>query len=305
MNSPQSGQPQQSQLSDRPTQEGFDYEFLKTTLEKLPTVTEKQNETDFRLKDKVLDISKFEDKYREQGRNLEAEYRARPITKGQEQIQRNFHSNIENGSFSQLSEIMPLLANKDGRLGEFCKADIVKTAKQDDVGNSFVDLVCTLKLDPSVFPKDKEFSRLKTSYTFMVDVTTDDKESLRKKEKSLAIDLDEGKKANVLSFEDSFGRLGKDGAKAVVFQDDKELYSLTKSMQLKKAGDGFMINNPLFDERYRSYFSHFVDQMMRSIERSIDHLDHKGDLTKSQNDILSEYKDMLLFLEVYKNTLTK
>jgi hypothetical protein len=107
-----------------------------------------------RVTDQVKGISTFQevkqstssymhyiDKYKAKGVDLEQVYKQLRRSSNEDDIKRDFYESKEHGPLAQFLELMPLLANKPGRLGPVMNVKVTKTAKPDDEGNGAVDLI--------------------------------------------------------------------------------------------------------------------------------------------------------------------
>ena len=121
---------------------------------------------------KQANLYDFKALYKEKRFDLEAEFAKRPETRKREKIVGEFIHDIKHGAPSELAEMLPLLANQPGRLGDYIEAHVTKTARPDDQGNSFIDIVVEIK---NTFLATEQASRemkdVKTKMTFLVDIT--------------------------------------------------------------------------------------------------------------------------------------
>jgi len=94
---------------------------------------------------------------------------------------KDFHNNKENGTFAQIAETLPLIANHINVFGEGVRFDISQTAKSEDEAGAFADLAVSLDISEAwktvaetpghpLKAYTNELTRL-TKY-FVIDVTT-------------------------------------------------------------------------------------------------------------------------------------
>lgn len=250
--------------------------------------------------------------YKQVGIDIEKYYSSHAITAGIDTVKDNFLHNKENSPASRLVELMPLLANKEGRLGEFLKVNVVKTAKQDDQGNSFIDLIVEIEntwigSDDPLAPKE-----VPSKMSFLVDVTTATKgEIFDKKTESLRNGfLLYGEKANVKCYKNENGDLGLERPKILVAKEADFIEKVGAALggYLTQLNSGlFSINDPeAFDKEYRKYFLDFLDSVGKNAEQNIQHIASLSQDNSKRARLQAEYQKIVTFIEVYKKTpLTK
>lgn len=249
----------------------------------------------------------FKQKYAGKNIDIEEEYKKREVTLGREEIKENFLHSKEHGPIAQFAEYLPLLANKDGRLGKICKARITKTAKPDDEGNDFVDLVVELSLDREYLKSHPELSRLRPSVSFGLDMTTNPEGYECKHKKLSEHHLQPGKKASVLCYENAYGVLGTEVPKAVLAESEEYLASIAEKLQntlhFDQNGMFTITNDERFDAAYRDFFNDFTGATAESMEVCINTLQEQGTLTRVQKDLQDSYQSIQNFLLEYKKAL--
>jgi hypothetical protein len=246
--------------------------------------------------------------YKQQGVDLEGYYSNHAVTARQDFVKDDFVHNNEHGFAAQLAESLPLLANKEGRLGDYVKAKVTKTAKQDDQGNSFVDLVVEIdntwigSSDP-LAPKN-----MPTKMTFLVDVTTSTEGDLIDK-KIAALRgnlLLYGERANVKCYKDADGVLGLERPKLLVAKESdyiQKVGSMLGDCVTQLAGDSFSINKPeIFEREYRKFFQDFMDSLGKNAEQNIQYIDSLSHDNVKRARLAVEYKKIVAFVEAYKKT---
>lgn len=261
--------------------------------------------------DKVLNVHanvyEYAKLYQAAGQDLDSEYRKRPVSQARAEIIDNFTHNKTHKLTAELAEMLPLYANQPGRLGDFIEARVTKTARPDDQGNSFVDIVLEIR---NKFLATKEaigtMKDVPEKMTFLIDMTTGGGESLAKKQASLQETfLVRGKKANVLCYKDSFGKLGTEQPKIVVTKsgDYMERVGATLgSVITQHAADSFSITNPRkFDEEYRKFFLEFVRAIGENAQQNITYIESLEPDTK-RAELAREYKKIVAFTSVYEKT---
>jgi hypothetical protein len=195
--------------------------------------------------DPKLNFYAYSEMYKNAGIDLEAEFKKRVVSKKLDGIKKNFLESKENGISARLAEMLPLLANKEGRLGEHIKARVSKTIRHDDQGNSFIDLVVEMSNDYTA-QVDKDAP---SKMIMFIDVTTNP-EGAKIKQEYLDSMLDEAQKASVLCYKDKFGKLGIDPSthrpKLIVLQREFYIDSVGEhfgTLINQTASDAFMIKN--------------------------------------------------------------
>lgn len=249
------------------------------------------------------------EKYRERKNiDLERVYQGLVETSGKEEIKDNFLHSKEHGPIAQFAEYLPLLANKDGRLGKVCRAKITKTAKPDDEGNNFVDLVVELKIDRKYLEEHPELSKLRPSVSFGLDMTTNPEALDHKTKKLSEHHLQTGKKASVLCYENDYKMLGTEVAKGVLAESEEYLANVAEKLQsalyLGQNGILTITNEERFDRAYREFFGDFIETSANSMRFCADELQNQERaLTPQQKDLQETYTMIQNFLQVYKKIL--
>lgn len=246
--------------------------------------------------------------YKQEGIDIEKYYSEHAGTSGREVVKDNFVHNKEHGVSAQLMESLLLLANKEGRLGEYLKVKVTKTSKQDDQGNSFIDLILEIENtwvgsnDPNA-PKD-----VLSKMTFLVDVTTaTEGEMSEKKMGSLRGKfLLYGEKANVKCYQSKNGTLGLERPKLLVAKEGdyiQKVGALLGDCVMQLAGDAFSINKPeAFDREYRKYFQDFVESLGKNAKQNIQYIDSLPHDNPKRATLQAEYQKIVAFVEAYKKT---
>lgn len=239
--------------------------------------------------------------------DLEAEFRRLPQSNHTDAIKSQFFRSKEHGEFAQFAELLPLLANKEGRLGKICKARITKTAKPDDEGNSRVDLVFDLSIDREYLKANPDLADIKPTVTFLVDVTTYREKFDEKEARFHKVDLLEGKKGRVLCYENAHKQLGIEAPKCLVLRSEDHLASVAKKFRsaVRPMGDdGFIItNDKLFDEEFLKFFVSFIKAARENMENNVGFISDHPQESRAQRDLSEAYQTLIKFLEVYERTL--
>ncbi len=249
----------------------------------------------------------FKEEYKARGIDLEGEFAKRAKSSHGEAIQNTFLANKHNSFAASLAETLPLYANKKGRLGEYVQANVVKTAKPDDQGNSFIDLVLEVKNTWLATDAPKSMQDVPAKMTFLIDVTTaDGGQKYENKLNSLKdAFLVRGQKANVLCYKNEFGDLGIDRPKIVVQQSADNLEKLGGKLGTsitKLAADSFSINKPdMFDKTYREYFLDLMTAIGENAASNFAYLKSLEPDTK-RDMLAKEYEKIVKFIEAYKKT---
>ncbi len=254
-------------------------------------------------------IYEFKGLYAQEGIDIFALYKNRATTKGVEQIQDDFLTNKHHSFSADLAELLPLFANAQGRIGDYFETSVTKTAKQDDQGNSFIDLVIEVKNTFLTTPDaPKELQDSPSKMPFLVDVTTVSKDSdvYDKKIRSLRMGfLDCGEMANVQCYQNSFGDLGITRPKILIAKQPDYLEKVGASLGdciTQQAGDKFLINKPVkFDEQYRSYFLDLMTSIGENAKDNISYMKSLAPDSKRQA-LIREYEKIVAFVEAYKKT---
>jgi hypothetical protein len=245
--------------------------------------------------------------YKEKGIDLDKEYEKRAITSGREQILEGFVKNKHPGPAVELSETLLLYGNAPGRLGEYIEATIIKTARPDDQGNSFIDYSVTIRnnhLATKMAPK--EARDLPSSMTFLIDVTTAWGESLDKKQHALRDEyLVRGKEASVLCYKNSLGELGIKRPKIIVSKTPEYIEKVGAKIGgliTQKSTDSFIINNPAkFDEEYRAYFLDFMQTIRSNALENISYME-KLVPDPARAVLIDKYRKIVAFVDMYEKT---
>ena len=250
----------------------------------------------------------FRDKYDERkGKgSLDALIAQGPHTQKTEQIKEGFVQGKEMSLLSQLAETLPLYANTPGRLGDYVRAKVTKTAKPDDQGGSFVDLVIEVENSWLTEGAPKELQNIPRKMTFLVDVTVlgasyDNKiDSLRSKL------LLYGQKARVLCYEDSLGTLGIERPKIIVAKPQEYMEQVGAKLGpciTQHASDKFTINSVReFNKVYRSYFLDLMTAVAENAQANADYIDHLSHDNEKRAKLRAEYLKIVAFIEAYKKT---
>ncbi len=262
-------------------------------------------DTEVQNNKKAPTIYTFRDLYSKKGEDLLAYYEKQAHTRKKEKIQNDFFHNIEHGVASQLAEKLPLLANQKGRLGEYVEAKVTKTLKQDDQGNSFIDLVIEMTNDYAG-EVDEESPR---KMTLLVDVGTNVGDKKKDKEYALQKEfLDKALKANVKCYSDGFG-LGIERPKIMVTQEGdfmKKVGERLGSLVTQHASDSFSItNDEKFNKEYREYFKDLMRAVRENAIANIHYIvDVKGFNDKYHRALVVEYEKIAHFAAAYEKTPT-
>lgn len=254
---------------------------------------------------KTPNIYTFKDLYEKKGEDLLAYYESQAHTRAKERIQDDFLNNVEHGEAAQLAEKLPLLANQKGRLGDYVQAKITKTLKQDDQGNSFIDLVIELTND-YVGEIDTETPR---KMTLLVDIGTNEGEKRKRKEFALQRGfLDVARKANVKCYSDGFS-LGIERPKIIVTQEEgfvKKVGERLGSYIAQHASASFTItHDEKFNEQYRNYFKDLMKAIRENAIANIHYMVNvKGFSDAHHRALITEYEKIARFATVYEKTPT-
>lgn len=245
--------------------------------------------------------------YKDKGIDLDGEFASRPKTKKVEGVQDKFFRNDQGTLASSLAEELPFFANLQGRAGVYFDISVTKTARQDDMGNSFVDLVIEVKNNWIANGAPEDLQDVPEKMTFLIDVTTNaDAENFMGKVNALKDEfLLRGKRASVLCYRDSYGNLGIDRPKILIKQDEKKLGVI--GTQLGEcinmvASDKFIINKPeSFDKLYREYFRDLMTAIAENATANSVYL--KSLVPDPKRALLAkEYDKIVKFIEAYKKT---
>jgi hypothetical protein len=251
----------------------------------------------------------FIDKYKAKGNDLVAQYRSLPKTATD--MQGKFLDSSEHGPMAQFMEIVLLLANKEGRLGPHIQARVTKTAKPDDEGNSFVDVVVELKNTyiEELAKTDKKYKDIRPSTVLLVDVTTNPHAADGKEKMLEKFCLKPAKKANVLCYENKFGVLGINAPKTVVYKSEEYLSQVAKKFRSNFSqlpGGGISLDNEKdFSKEYQSFFLSFLESVSDSSVKSKQFIERNKEeraLTKDEISLIESYKAIIDFIDAYKKT---
>jgi hypothetical protein len=188
------------------------------------------------------------------------------------------------------------------------QAVVTKTAKQDDQGGSFIDLVIEIKNDWIANGAPKEMQNVPSKMIFLVDVSTNlDEEASSHKRGSLRDHfLLYGEKAKVLCYEDSFGELGIERPKILVTKSPDYLEQVGGSLGTcitQLASDKFSINSPhKFNEEYRAYFLDFMTAIGENAKANAEYIGRLSNDNEKRKKLKAEYEKIAAFVEVYKKT---
>lgn len=251
----------------------------------------------------------FIDKYKARGVDLVGKYRTLPRTATD--MQEKFFHSSEHGPMAQFMEMVLLLANKEGRLGPHVQARITKTAKPDDEGNGFVDVVVELKNNyiQELAKTDKKYKDVRPTSTLLVDVTTNPK-AVEGKEKMLErYCLGPAKKASVLCYENKFGVLGLEAPKTVVYKSEDYLSQMAKRFRahfsVLPRGGISLDDEKNFSKEYQNFFLSFLLSVSDSSVKSKQYIERNKEeraLTKDEVALADSYKAIIDFVEAYKKT---
>ncbi len=284
-------------ISRSPDRNAFSENDINDTLQAVetnPAINKKANYYDFRKR------------YQEKGIDLDAEFAKRRKTIRGEHIKNDFFNDVEGSAEANLAEMLPLYANAPGRLGDYLQVSVTKTAKQDDGGNNFIDLIIEVK-NTWIAGAPKELQDVPAKMTFLVDVTVSN-DAARFRDKVHALEQEHllpGKKAEVLCYEDDFGKLGTERPKILVKQNGKNLEDLSTKLGEcinRLASDKFIINKPeAFDRLYRAYFSDLMSAIAENAAVNSVYLKSLVPDPKRAS-LAREYDKIVKFVEAYKKT---
>lgn len=252
------------------------------------------------------------DEYKQKGIDLEALYKERAVTSHHDDIVHTFVTAKDTTqiSTSALMETLPLFANKPGRLGEYIDAFVTKTARQDDQGNSFIDLILSINNTwvATDAPKDVQNSS-PAKMTFLVDTTAAYGDALTKKMDTFQQRfLRRAEKANVLAYKAPDGTLGLTRPKIIVAKNMDYVEQVGGTLGdcvLQEAGDKFTITQERrFDEEYRKYFQEFVAAIGENAATNISYLKSLPNPNEKHIALTKEYEKIVAFVEAYKKTPT-
>lgn len=248
----------------------------------------------------------FREKYAEKSVDLDAWYADHKVTSTRDSVQNNFLHNKHNELSAELAESLPLYANKPGRLGDYLEVNVMKTARQDDQGNSFIDLVLEVRNKWLATDAPASLQDSPERMTFLIDMTTADGDSLHHKEEALReVYLKTGALANVKCYETRTGELGINKPRLVIHQEVGRIKRVGQSLGeciTQLASDKFSINRPeSFDKAYRVYFG---DLMVAIQENAATNSAYIKSLPADPKRaaLAKEYDKIVKFIEAYKKT---
>lgn len=262
---------------------------------------------DPKIKATPMYMRDFVEDYKKLGKDIVAEFAKRPKSLNTEGIRNDFLGDREGSLATNLSETLPLYANVEGRLGEYIQVSVTKTAKEDDQGNSFIDLIIEVKNKWLANGAPKELQDVPEKMTFLVDITT--AESGKVFENKMGSFKDKmllyGERANVMCYRDANGNVGIERPKILVKQNANNLEKFGTKLGeciTRTASDRFSINRPnTFDKLYREYFS---DLMTAIAENAASNSAYIKSLEPDAKRLAlaREYDKIVKFVEVYKKT---
>lgn len=251
----------------------------------------------------------FREKYdQKKGKgSLDALIANRKHTQHEEAIKDQFAKGGVETFAAALGENLPLYANAPGRLGDFIKASVIKTAKPDDQGGDFVDLIIEVKNEWIANGAPKDMQNVPSKMTFLIDVSTNEGE---KSDIKTSVMRDKmllyGEKAKVLCYEDSFGELGIERPKLLVTKSLGYLEAVATSLGAcitQSAADKFTISSPAkFDSDYRAYFLDLMTSIGENARSNAEYLGRLSDDNEKRAKLKAEYEKIVAFVEVYKKT---
>ncbi|MEN9552257.1 MAG: hypothetical protein RI935_634 [Candidatus Parcubacteria bacterium] len=235
------------------------------------------------------------------------------------EIGRRFLESEDISPFAKYLETLPLMANKEGRLGAYVTADVQATAKFDDAGNFYVDHIVTLrnKYDYSKVEKSLHPEKVRKQVSFLVDTTTNlHPEGYGKKVEMLKRHcLDTGKKASVLGYVNEFGIPKLSAPKVIVGVSESTLNAFSKKIRLATSvtANGMMITSDrMFDDMFRDFFFDYIQAALVNAEDSVLYINElisglANDTTSKQRisdlkDLRESYQQIVDFIKVYKVT---
>lgn len=246
--------------------------------------------------------------YKEAGVDLDGYYANHAVTANQDVIAKNFVDNKRLSFAASLAETMPLFANQPGRLGPYIRANVIKTSKQDDQGNSFIDLVLELENTWLADKAPRELRDIPAKMTFLVDVTASGESDIfQKKVNALRnIFLLYGEKANVKCYQNKFGDLGIERPKVIVAKQADYIERVGETLGdcvTRLAADSFTINRPdNFNKEYQKYFLEFMTAMGDNARENIEYMKRLERGHPKREALIKEYEKIAAFVEAYKKT---
>lgn len=254
---------------------------------------------------------KFKEKYDEKkGKgSLDTLIANRAHTTHENEIKDHFAKGGVNTFAAALGEDLPLYANAPGRLGDFIKANVTKTAKPDDQGGDFVDLVIEVKNEWIANGAPKDMQNVPSKMIFLIDISTNEGE---RSDVKMSVMRDKmllyGEKAKVLCYEDSFGELGIERPKILV---TKSLGYLEKVATMlgtcitQSASNSFTISSPAkFDLEYKSYFLDLMNSIGENAKANAEYISRLSNDNEKRSKLKLEYEKIVRFVEVYKKPPT-
>ena len=275
------------------------YEAMGEALNRIKTLDEVQEHT--------ISAHEYHKKYQAEGQDLDKLYKGFPVTKGRENMKKSFMENKEHGSAAQLAELLPLLANKPGRLGQYCSANVDKTAQPDDIGAGFVDDIFELKLDRQ-YLADNGLEDVKPTVRFSVDVSSDPGAYTGKNNALRGNFLAIGSKAATLCYTDErMGKLGIELPKIVVYEGEDIISAVSETIKgttTSTGNDSFMVkNSERFDQAYQEYFKELINSIYLNLDDCIDYLTDTKSPNEGQKALLREYTQIRDFLVAFEKTI--
>lgn len=275
---------------------------IKTTLEAVkcdPLINRRASYYDFKEK---YDLKKGKG-------SLDVLIANRAHTHREEAIKDRFAKGGRDTFAASLGEDLPLYANAPGRLGDFVKASVIKTAKPDDQGGNFVDLIIEVKNEWIANGAPKDMQNVPQKMIFLVDISTNEGD---KQDVKVSVMRDKmllyGEKARVLCYEDSFGELGIERPKLLVTKSLDYLEKVGTTLGTcitQSAVDKFTISSPSqFDKEYRAYFLDLMTSIGENARSNAEYIARLSDDNEKRSKLKAEYEKIVAFVEVYKKTPT-
>lgn len=230
-------------------------------------------------------------------------------SESESRIKEQFIHNKTFGHAASLAETLPLYANAPGRLGDYIKVKVTKTAKLDDQGGSFIDLVIELENEWIANGAPSELQDVPAKMTFLVDITTRSSADEAYMHKIMSLRnrfLLYGEKAKVLCYENKYGELGIERPKLVVEESAsflEQVGSTLGSCITQSSADKFTINAPRkFDEEYRRYFSDLMRAIGENARANAAYIGTLSDDNEKRARLKAEYEKIASFVSVYEKT---
>lgn len=253
-------------------------------------------------------VYEFASLYKERNIDLNGWYQQHAVTANQEKITDDFVHNKQHSFAATLAETLPLFANVEGRLGPNIKAHVIKTAKPDDQGNSFIDLIVEVENKWLAEKAPKNLQDVPSKMTFLIDVTASGEgEIFQKKQQALRdIFLLYGEKANVKCYKNKFGDLGIEKPKIIVAKQADYIEKVGASLGdcvTQLASDSFSINkSDRFNTQYQAYFLDFITAIGDNARDNIEYLKRLAPGHLKRAALIKEYEKISAFAEAYKKT---